>query len=287
MAVAWIGDREARFEQAVEEAAALLNSSRCPVFTIDADIDGTRAAIGLARLAGAAWDHPSGASLARETALFTDHGGIFIAPGEALRRADVVVAVGALPDIQLSFLAELSKTVPDLSGSGKRRFFMIGDAPQLLHGKDFLGETLSCGGEAATLAALRAQSASRKVASPVQGFDHFAAALATARFPVFLFSGRISEGPALEMLQGLVADLNRKSRAAALFLPASEAAWGSTLASLWLTGLPMRSGFPRGFPEFDPWRFDAARMISEGEADLHLRIAARATRLARMAGRPP
>ena len=72
------------------------------------------------------------------------------------------------------------------------------------------------------------------------------------------------------MLQGLVADLNRKSRASTLHLPASESGWGSALASAWMTGFPLRTSFARGFPEFDPWRFDVARMIAAGEADLHL-----------------
>ena len=76
------------------------------------------------------------------------------------------------------------------------------------------------------------------------------------------------------MLQGLIADLNRKSRASGLHLPASENGWGSALASTWMTGFPLRTGFARGFPEFDPWRFDVARMIAAGEADLHLRISA-------------
>ncbi|MCC2688748.1 MAG: tungsten formylmethanofuran dehydrogenase [Rhizobiaceae bacterium] len=271
MSVAWIGDRETPFEQAAEKAAALLHASRCPLFTIDADTDGTRAAIGLAKLVGAAYDHPGGASLARETTLFTDQGGMFVTPGEARRRADVLVVVGALPDIHLSFLAELFTSPPDLPAVGQRRVFVIGNV-SLPPGTDGLVEMLSCGGEAATLAALRAQCAGRKVATPVQNFDRFAEALAAARFPVFLFSGRASESPAIEMLQGLVSDLNRKSRAAALFLPASESGWGSTLASTWLTGFPMRTGFARGFPEYDPWRFDAARMIADGEADLHLHV---------------
>ncbi|TIM17469.1 MAG: tungsten formylmethanofuran dehydrogenase, partial [Mesorhizobium sp.] len=38
------------------------------------------------------------------------------------------------------------------------------------------------------------------------------------------------------------------------------------------TGFPLRTGFAHGFPEFDPWHYDVARMIAAGEADLHLRI---------------
>ena len=46
-----------------------------------------------------------------------------------------------------------------------------------------------------------------------------------------------------------------------------------------MTGFPTRTGFARGLPEFDPWRFDVARMIAAGEADVHLRVAAGAGRL--------
>ncbi|MDQ2634318.1 MAG: tungsten formylmethanofuran dehydrogenase [Pseudomonadota bacterium] len=264
-------------ERAVRHAAALLHSSRCPVFSIDTEIHGTRAAIALAERVGASYDHADGAGLARETALLTDRGGMFVAPGEVRRRADVVAIVGELPEIHRGFVAELADTVPDLNASNKREFFLIGDgrtrAPPLSGRK---ATRLACGktGIGGTLAALRAQCAGRQVAARVSNFARFQAALAGAKFPVFLFSGHCADVLALEMLQGLLADLNRKSRASALHLPASESGWGSTLASTWMTGFPLRTGFARGFPEYDPWRFDAARQIAEGEADFHLWISA-------------
>ena len=276
MAVAWIGSRETPLERAVEHAAALLQSSRCPVFTFDTDIHGTRAAIALAERVGASYDHAGGAELARETALFTDRGGMFVAPGEVRRRADIVVIVGELPEIHRRVAADLADTLPDLAAGKARDFFLIGDgrtrAPPLGQHKAI---RLSCGkaGLAGILAAIRAQCAGRQVAAPVGNFARFKEVLEGARFPVFLFSGQ-SDGLALEMLQGLLADLNRTARASALFLPASEEGWGSTLASTWMTGFPLRTGFARGYPEFDPWRFQAVRQLAAGEADLHLWISA-------------
>jgi len=281
MAVAWIGSRETLVERAVGHAAALLHSSRCPVFSFDTDIHGARAAIALAEGVGASYDHANGAGLAHETALFTDRGGMFVAPGEVRRRADVVAIVGELPESHRGFVAELAGTVPDLTASNAREFFLIGDgrtrAPTLGGRK---ATRLSCGkaGLGGTLAALRALCAGRQVSASVSNFARFRSALAGARFPVFLFSGHSADGLALEMLQGLIADLNRKSRASALHLPASESGWGSTLASTWMTGFPLRTSFARGFPEFDPWRFDAARQIAGGEADFHLWISADAKR---------
>ncbi|MER8441084.1 tungsten formylmethanofuran dehydrogenase [Mesorhizobium sp. M1312] len=281
MAVAWIGNRETLVERAAAHAAALLGSSRCPVFSLDTDIHGTRAAIALAERVGAAYDHADGAALSREIALFTDRGAMTVAPGETRRRADVVVIVGELPQIHHQFVGELAETVPDLSapdlsGKNQREIFLVGSngasAPPLSNGRT--ATLLSCGEASlgATLAALRAQWRGRQTSQPVSNFDDFAKALEAAHFPVFLFSGDATEGLALEMLQGLITDLNRKSRASGLHLPASENGWGSALASTWMTGFPLRTGFARGVPEFDPWRYDVARTIAAGEADLHLRI---------------
>ncbi|MDN5927152.1 MAG: tungsten formylmethanofuran dehydrogenase [Hyphomicrobiales bacterium] len=275
MAVAWIGNRETLVERAVAHAATLLGSSRCPVFSFDTDIHGTRAAIALAERVGAAYDHIEGAALARETALITDKGAMTIAPGEARRRGDMLVIVGDLPKEYDGFLADLANSVPDLSERNAREIFLVGTGramPSFLNGAKATRLAAGKTGLAATLAALRAQCAGRKVSAPVSKFDDFAAALAAAKFPVFLFSGLTSDTFALEMLQGLVADLNGKARASSLHLPASESGWGSALASTWMTGFAPRTGFARGFPEFDPWRFDIGRMILAGEADLHLRV---------------
>lgn len=276
MAVAWIGNRETPLESAVEHAAALLHASRCPVFSFDTDIHGTRAAIALAERVGASYDHADGDPLARETALFTDKGGMFVTPGEVRRRADLVAIVGELPDIHRGFVAELAGSVPDLTASNARDFFLICDgktrAPPLSGRK---ATRLSCGKSSlvGTLAALRAQCAGRQVSAPVSNFARFRKVLLNAKFSVFLFSGQ-SEGLALDMLQGLLADLNRTARAASLHLPATESGWGSTLASTWMTGFSPRTGFARGFPEFDPWRFNAKRQIAAGEVDVHLWISA-------------
>jgi formylmethanofuran dehydrogenase subunit B len=178
---------------------------------------------------------------------------------------------------------------PDLLIRNERQFFVVGSdrmsVPPLNNGRK--ATLLSCGEASlgATLAALRAQYKGRQTSQPVSNFNDFAKALAAAHFPVFLFSGHTTEGLALEMLQGLIADLNRKSRASGLHLPASENGWGSALASTWMTGFPLRTGFARGFPEFDPWRYDVARMIAAGEADLHLRISATITQPQRKRGR--
>jgi len=285
MTVAWIGDRGVPLADAAKHAAELLVTSLCPVFSLDTDVHGTRAAMALARRAGAAWDQLDGEAVARETAQYTDKGGMFIAPGEARRRADVVVIVGTLPAAHRDFMAELAATVPDLDGAAGRQFFLIG--PEAKAPAKARATRLSCdGGVEAALAALRAQCAGRKTTLEVSHFARFARALADARFPVFTFCGQSVGTLGLEMLQGLIADINRRQRASALHLPASENGWGSALASTWTTGFPLRTGLARGHAEFDPWRFDVARMIADGEADLHLVVAGDVRRVPAMRETP-
>ncbi len=126
MAVAWIDSRSVPVADAADKAAELLSASFYPVFSLDTDVHGTRAAIELARLVGAAYDQLDGAATAREAAQVTDKGGMFIAPGEVRRRADMLVIVGALPVAHRDLIAELATTVPDLGGAGERHIFLIG-----------------------------------------------------------------------------------------------------------------------------------------------------------------
>ena len=55
---------------------------------------------------------------------------------------------------------------------------------------------------------------------------------------------------------------------------AGDNAIGILQACGWMTGFPMRTGFARGVAEHDPWRFDAVRLVENGEADCALWISA-------------
>lgn len=274
MSVAWIGNRDAQVPHAVEHAATLLVKSRCPVITIEADTDATRAAISLARKTGATYDHSSG-GLAQEIALFTGHGGVFLSPSEALRRADVVLVVGDLPEAASQLLKQLSDVAPDLAGDKARTFFslMVGDLPAAV-AKQAVPLTLESASLAGAVAALRSMQAGRRTAASVTGFNQFSAALAEARFVAVLCSGQGCDALVLEMLQGLVDNINKTIRASMLLWPASENGWGSALTSTWKAGFPLPTSFGKGEAAHDPWRWSASRMIEEGEADLWLRVGA-------------
>src|SRR5579875_2916137 len=100
-------------------------------------------------------------------------------------------------------------------------------------------------------------------------------ALRNAQFGVVIFSAGELDALALEMLAGMIEDLNAKTRFFALPIPAPGNAVGVVHALAAQSGYPVRIGFARGEAEHDPWRFDAARMAASGETDLVLWIGER------------
>jgi formylmethanofuran dehydrogenase subunit B len=138
-----------------------------------------------------------------------------------------------------------------------------------------------------TLAALRALTAGRATsldeaaAPPLRAL---ATALTAAHFGVAIWSAATIEPLAIEMLCGLIDDLNKTTRFAGLPLIPPNNAEGVTQAAAWTTGFPIRTGFAgpnplhdhpvHDHPVHDPWRFDAQRLIANGEADAAIWISA-------------
>jgi len=120
------------------------------------------------------------------------------------------------------------------------------------------------------VAALRATVAGRPVgAVPIAAktIRSIADQLEAARFGVAVWSAAALDALTIEMLCGLIKDLNAKTRFSGLPLPPDDNALGVLQVCGWTTSLPPRTGFARGFAEHDPWRFDARRLVEAGEAD--------------------
>nr|WP_183429733.1 tungsten formylmethanofuran dehydrogenase [Mesorhizobium sp. RMAD-H1] len=284
MSVAWVGSQAVLLSDAIQHAAKLLASSRCPVISFDADVHGTRSVIALAEKLGAAYDHIRGRELVNEIALFTEYGGMFTTPGEVRRRSDLIVLVGDLPAVHHDLILSWASAPADLADKQSRRWFHLkanrsvpdntgtDEVSRKVKATALSAEGASLG---TAVALLRAGLAGRRAAVSLANLDKLRKALAEAAFPVFVFSGNAEEPMSLAMLQGLVADLNKAKRAGSLFLPADDDAWGAVLTCVWATGFPPRTGFPGGAPVYDPRRWDIERMLREKEADLHLWISAR------------
>jgi len=135
-----------------------------------------------------------------------------------------------------------------------------------------LGATL-----AANLAALRARVKGRPVAQaplPFSALDALAGIVKGARFGVAVWTAASLGALEIEMLHGLVRDLNDTTRFSTLPLVAPDNGAGVLAACGWTTGFPMRTGFGAAAPIHDPWRFDAERLVASGETDCVLWVSA-------------
>lgn len=124
------------------------------------------------------------------------------------------------------------------------------------------------------LATLRARCGGRPAGATDHAIEALAADLGKAKFGVAVWSAAALDALTIDMLCGVVRDLNATTRFSGLPLAPADNAAGVLQASGWMAGLPPRTGFARGAGEHDPWRFDAVRLVESGEADCAVWISA-------------
>jgi formylmethanofuran dehydrogenase subunit B len=283
VADARIDGRAATVEAAVAEAARLLGASRLPLIAgLATDVAGARAAIALAERLGGVIDHMHSDALLRDLDVMREAGVMVTTINEARLRADTLLVIGAGPLARPELARELlaRPTAPEI-GDIKRRVLWLcpgrGNATAIPADVDV--RKIDHGAEElpVLLAALRARIAGRSLSRPpiaAKTLDALAADLQAARFGVAVWSAAELDPLAIEMLCGLVDDLNARTRFSGLAVPPADNAAGVLQVCGWTTGLPVRTGFGRGRPEHDPWRFDASRLIASREADCVVWISA-------------
>jgi formylmethanofuran dehydrogenase subunit B len=278
MAEAWIRGKSAPLDDAIAEAANIVANRRQPVIAgLGTDVAGARAAIKLARLIGGVIDHMHSGALLRDLDVMREAGVMVTMPTEAHVRADFLLLVGpglieawpALPE-RLFAKRRIVWLCPEVEAAYASKYenvAVVGDNPADLP---------------AIIALLRARCAGRPVAkAPVAlaTIDALVAELMKARFGVAVWSAVRHDSLTIEMLCGLVNDLNADRRFSGLPLASADNAAAVQQVAGWMTGYPLRTGFGRGVPEHDPWRFEASRLVDSGEADCAVWISAYDARL--------
>jgi formylmethanofuran dehydrogenase subunit B len=278
---AFVDGAAVSLETAAAAAARLLEGARLPVISgLATDVAGTRAAIALAEKLRGAYDHLLSDVLLRDIDVMRQAGRMVTTANDVRLRADCVLFVG--PNLCNSW-PDLPKRL-DLSaaprlGEGKtaRKIFWLGPSR---------GEAAKVGAtELAAappalphaVAALRAAVLERNTRANgalAPKLSELAAHMRAARFGVVVWSAESLDRLTIEMITGLILDLNQKTRFSNLPLGPGMNALGVVQTSGWMTGFPMRTGFGRGYPEHDTWRFNANRMVETGEADAALWISA-------------
>ena len=275
---AWIDGAPAELPAAAAAAARLLDASRQTVIAgLGTDVAGARAAAALAQRLGAAVDHMHGEALLRDLDVVREAGAMLIAPSEARVRADTLLLVGPGVGEKES---ELTQYLVAGSGAGvvtDRRIFWLcpGADPDAAGKVTVIGRGLR--ELPALLAALRARVNGRPIGAgsvSAQVLDGLADALHAAKFGVAVWSAARLDPLAIEMLCGLVDDLNAATRFSGLPLPPGDNAVGVQQVCGWTMGFPVRTGYGRAYPDHDPWQYRATRLVESGEADCVLWISA-------------
>lgn len=276
-----IDGKPASLDAAAERAAEILSRARLPLLAgLGADVAGARASISLIERLRGAYDHLRSDSIFPDLDVMRQAGLMYTTPNEARLRADVFVFVGkdltqVWPQL-LERLAPAEAPLYDLTPE-KRKVVWIDPGPGVgeLGGLEI--EALEAPDLRLSLAALRARVSSRPISSPAaekEKLDRIAKILNGAHFGVIIWGGADLDHLAIEMIYGLLTDLNKTTRFTGLPLGAGDNAQGVVQTSGWMTGFPMRTSFGRGFPEHDAWAFNARRLVESGEADAALWISA-------------
>lgn len=284
---------------ALAAAARLLAASRQPLVAgLGTDVAGARALYRLANACGAICDAAASDALMQGLRALQDRGQVTATLVEVRTRADLIVFVGGVPSDAAPLIGPRcgigdpgapragagpvqSATVsskraePSPVWSGRRHVVVLGpndgDAALLASWAALPGVTVEIVRPARdlfdTLALLNAATARRITGNGLQGLVQ---RLRTARYAVLIGAPALLPAPAsllIEAVHRLVGELNRHTRAAALWIGGGNGAATVNQVFAWLSGLPLRSRIgPRGI-EHDPVRFDSARLIADRAVD--------------------
>lgn len=258
---AFIAGKPAEFQAAANAAARLLETARLPVVALDGTDDaGTRAALDLAfRLKGAV-GHLSMPTASRDLDAMRGPGWIVTTPLQTRARADHVMIVGEIPN----------QLWPSMSDD-----LALDRAPTLFPDMQRSLVRLSGDGILRKLAALRAIVKERRTSLPGTESKPLAALAAScrcAKYGVAIWSAESLDAMSIEVLAGLIDDLNAHTRFSGLPVGTGGNVEGSIQAFAAVTGFPGPVSFAPGNAIYDPWRFDPRRMIESGEADAALYV---------------
>jgi formylmethanofuran dehydrogenase subunit B len=269
--------RPCTLADAVAAAAQVLAASRQPLFAgLGTDVAGARALYPLATATGAICDAHGGPSLMQGLRALQDRGQFTTTFAEVRTRADVIVFVGGVP-------ADAAPLIGERLGIGDARQPARHVVVLAGHGDDDAllrtwaarpstsVETVAGSGDLFdTLALLAALTAQRHIADPPPSLVALAQRLHGASYAVLVGApGRLPAPAALaiEAVHRVVAELNRQTRAAALWIGGGNGAASANQVFAWLSGLPLRSrAGPRGL-EHDPLAFDTTRLLARGAVD--------------------
>lgn len=274
-----IDGRPASLDAALDAAVQHLAASRQPLFAgLGTDVAGVRALYPLACATGAICDAAPGDALMHGLRALQDRGQFTATLAEVRTRADLIVFVGGLP-------RDVAPLIRERLGIGdaqvaQRHVVVLGpregDAAVLAAwaGSGVSTESIALHGDlfdtVSLLDALVAKRPAMATAPVPEALRALAERLHAARYGVLVGAPPLlpAQGALIvEAVHRSVNELNRKTRAAALWIGGGNGVATANQVFAWLSGVPLRSrAGPRGL-EHEPLRFGSLRLIEQGAVD--------------------
>ncbi len=282
-----IAGKNASLKNAAAAAAIILGNSKQPLIAgLGTDVAGMRALMQIADRIGAVVDHMNSAYFMSNVLTLQDKGWLTTTLSELKNRVDLLVIAGT--DVTSRFPRFFERYVwnrDSLFGGNAREVMYLG------RGLDTQAGTAPDGRKPAVIAcdithigeiagALRCLIVGRHMqidqiaGVPLSDLQQLAKRMQNARYGVLAWAAADLDFKHAELtvqsLCELVKDLNRSTRFSGLPLGGSEGDMTANQVCAWQSGFPVRTGFGRGSPDYDPRHFSAQRMLQENEADVLL-----------------
>ena len=282
-----VGGKEVSLEVAVTKAAELLRVSNQPVIGGCAtDVNGMRAVMAVADKAGAVVDNMNFTGARRNFLALQDTGWMNTTLAEIKNRCDYLLVVGVdLEGFAPRFFEKYlwNKESMFLEDTSQRQIVYLGKAPSGDASTSPAGakaKVLQCADAdlPEVMEVLRALVKGRKIVAEsvcgiaISDLQMIAEQLKAAEYSVVTWAaGALNFDQAeltVQMLSEMVKDINTMdTRSSGFPLGGKEGDQTANQVCGWTSAYPARAKFSAGCPEYDPFLFDSAVMIENGEAD--------------------
>ena len=207
----------------------------------------------LADRVGAIVDHMHADALLRDLDVMRSSGVLLTTPNEAHVRADTLLLIGpgldgTWPELPRRLFGQCGQSRSGDAIVARRIYCLCPGSDLAIPASAQNGGRGSLEDSAATVtgspcrfARARRRQAHRRTHVSSSKLDEIATGLKAARFGVAVWSAAALDAPAIEMLCGLVDDLNAATRFSGLPLAPADNAIGVMQTCAWMTGLPMRT----------------------------------------------
>jgi formylmethanofuran dehydrogenase subunit B len=282
-----VDGNEVSLEQAVSRVSELLRNSNQPVIGgCASDVNGMRALLAVADRSGAVVDNMNFSATKRNFLALQDAGWMTTTLAEIKNRCDLLLVVGVdleafAPRFYERYL--WNKVAMHLPDTSAREIIYLGKAPSGDASTSPDGrkaKVLECADQdlpdvMAVLSAL--VKGNPIVVESVGGIavsdlQSIADQLKAAKYSVVTWAAgalNINQGElTVQTLCNMVKEINDLgTRSSGFPLGGKEGDQTANQVCGWTTGFPARTGFTRGYPEYDPFLNDADLMLNNGEVD--------------------